>query len=254
MSLTFKSLDGAAGLKQLEAYLVGRTFVFGLCPSTADADLLALVKKCPDANTYPASARWFNYISGFDAKAQKGFAKCALLSVGVAVAAPAAKPAAKAAAEDDDDDDDDMFDDDEEEEEEDPEELAKIEAAKKKKKKRKPVLRSQIIFDIKPMSIEVDLEEMADKIKDLAVGTMEPFATRIKDINDERVTVENSCVWGEGHEVKPIAFGICKLQVSCVVNDDVVGTDDVKDFLEAQYGDLIQSIDVAAMNKATALK
>ena len=77
---------------------------------------------------------------------------------------------------------------------------------------------------------------------------------RIAEINDDRVRADNSCEWGEGHEIKPIAYGICKLQVSCVVNDDVVGVDDVKDWLEALFEDKIQSIDVAGFNKATALK
>jgi len=259
MSLTFKSLDSADGLKQMEAFLVGRTFVFGLCPSTADSDLLALVKKCPDANTYPACARWFNYISGFDAKASAKFAKCTVLSVGVVsaatVATPPTPPAAAKEAAAEEDDDDDMFGSDEEEEDE--EEVAAAAAkaaAKAAKKKRKPVLRSQIIFNVKPADIEVDLEELAEQIKNLSIGGVEPFQGRIDEINDERVRVNNSCEWGEGHEVKPIAFGICKLQVSCVVNDDVVGVDDVKDLLEEKFGSQIQSIDVAAMNKATALK
>jgi len=262
MSLTFKSLDSADGLKQMEAYLVGRTFVFGLSPSSADSDLIALVKKCPDCNTYPACARWFNYISGFDAKATKAFAKCTLLSVGVGSAAPAAAvatpptpPAAEKEAEAEESDDDDLFGDDDEEEEETAEELAKQAAkAKAKKKKRKPVLRSQIIFEVKPSDIEVDLEELAEKIKALEVGGVEPFQGRIAEANDDRMRGDNSCVWGEGHEIKPIAFGICKLQVSCVVNDDIVGVDDVKDWLEEKYGEQIQSIDVLAMNKANALK
>merc|ERR1712196_14623 len=96
--------------------------------------------------------------------------------------------------------------------------------------------------------------DLAEKIKDIAVGEIEEFAAKIKAFNDDRVTADNICDWGVGHKVVPIAFGICKLQVSCCVIDEMLGVDDVKDMLEARYDELIQSIDVAAFNKANALK
>ena len=46
----------------------------------------------------------------------------------------------------------------------------------------------------------------------------------------------------------PVGYGIMKLQISCVVEDDKIGTD----FLEEEITkneDLIQSVDVAAFNK-----
>lgn len=248
MSLTFDNLKSDAGLKQLDAYLVGRTFVFGVGPSKADSELLALVGSAPDAQKYPAAARWYNYISSFNANEQKGFAKT-VLSVGTGSAASSKTEDAG------DDSDDDLFGDDSDEEDVDLEALKKANAAKKAaKKKAEPVLRSQIIFDIKPSDTEVDLESMADKIKEIEVAKLENIAAKMKAFNDDRVTAENVCDWGEGHEVVPIAFGICKLQVSCCVIDEILGTDDIIDIIEGAFGDDIQSIDVAAFNKANALK
>ena len=247
MSLSFDNLKSDTGLKQLDAYLQGRTFVFGCGPSTADSDLAALVGSAPDAKKYPAAARWYSYITSFNTNEQKGFAKT-ILSVGTGSAAASKEEAG-------DDSDDDLFGDDSDEEDVDLDALAKANAAAKaKKKKAEPVLRSQIIFDIKPCDTEVDLEEMAEKIKEIAVAKLDNIAAKMKAFNDDRVTAENVCDWGEGHEVVPIAFGICKLQVSCCVIDEILGTDDIIDIIEGQFGEQIQSIDVAAFNKANALK
>merc|ERR1740124_1892336 len=101
MSLTFSDLSAAAGLKELNAFLLGRTFVFGGGPSTADSALIALVKTAPDASKYPAAARWFNYISEFKPNEVKQFSKT-ILKVGLVQAAAAEAPKA-------DDDSDDLF-------------------------------------------------------------------------------------------------------------------------------------------------
>ena len=54
--------------------------------------------------------------------------------------------------------------------------------------------------------------------------------------------------WGEGHKLEPIAFGIMKLLVSCIVVDDLVGTLDITDAIEAIEED-VQSVEVQSMNK-----
>jgi len=243
MSLTFDNLTTDAGLKQLDAYLLGRTFVFGVVPSKADLDLLALVTKCPDMAKYKAAARWFNYISDFTEAQRKRFGK-SVLTVGLASAAAAAP--AKKEAEGDAEDSDDMFGSDDDDEEE--------VVVVKKKKKRAVLGRSQIIFDIKPVDTEVDLEDLAEKVKEVVMADVPEFGARIEKLGDDRVSPGDICDWGEGHKICPIAFGICKLQVSCCVLDDLMGVDDVKDTLERLFGESIQSIDVAAMNKANALK
>ncbi|ETN11618.1 hypothetical protein PPTG_10455 [Phytophthora nicotianae INRA-310] len=152
-------------------------------------------------------------------------------------AAPAKKEAPKKAApapkkvEEEDDDDDDLFGDDDDEEED---EAAKALAAKRaeaakaaKKEKKKPVERSQVVIEVKPWEAETDLEELAAKIKALPVEGL---------------------TWGEGHKLVPVAFGIKKLLVQCVIIDDLVLLDDITDAIEG-FEDYVQSVDVASMNK-----
>lgn len=61
-------------------------------------------------------------------------------------------------------------------------------------------------------------------------------------------TIEaDGLVWGAAKLV-PLAYGIKKLQISCVIEDDKISTD----FLEEEitkFEDLVQSMDIAAFNK-----
>merc|ERR1719183_3116131 len=90
MSLVFADLTSAEGLTQVNAYLASRSYVFGLEPTTQDADLLKALGSAPDAAQYPHAARYYSHISSFGPDAK--FAALAGLTVGVgSVAAPAAK-------------------------------------------------------------------------------------------------------------------------------------------------------------------
>ena len=54
-------------------------------------------------------------------------------------------------------------------------------------------------------------------------------------------------VWGQSKLV-PVGYGIKKLQIGCVVEDDKVGTDILEEQITA-FEDFVQSMDVAAFNK-----
>ena len=47
----------------------------------------------------------------------------------------------------------------------------------------------------------------------------------------------------------PIGFGIKKLQIGCVVEDDKVSTDELEERIVEGLSDLCQSMDVAAFQK-----
>ncbi|CAH0473636.1 unnamed protein product [Peronospora belbahrii] len=151
-------------------------------------------------------------------------------------AAPTKKEAPKKAApapkkvEEENDDDDDLFGDDDDEDDEAAKALAakRAEAAKgAKKEKKKPIERSQVVIEVKPWEAETDLEELAAKIKALPVEGL---------------------TWGEGHKLVPVAFGIKKLLVQCVIIDDMVLLDDITEAIEG-FEDYVQSVDIASMNK-----
>lgn len=46
----------------------------------------------------------------------------------------------------------------------------------------------------------------------------------------------------------PLAYGIHKLQISCVVEDEKVSVDSLQEQIEA-IEDYVQSVDIAAFNK-----
>merc|ERR1711981_305220 len=158
----------------------------------------------------------------------------------VAAVCPAKKeePAKEEESEDDDDDDMDFFDDSDDEDEEakaaaealKAKRVAEYNARKAEKAAKKGVVaaKSMITLDVKPFDDETDLDALAAKIKsEIAMDGL---------------------VWGQKHEKKPLAFGIFKLVITAVVEDDKVSTDDLTEKIE-EYEDDVQSVDIAAFNK-----
>ncbi|XP_072219254.1 elongation factor 1-delta-like isoform X4 [Leuresthes tenuis] len=148
----------------------------------------------------------------------------------------AAVPCAKAApvkqvkvenGDDDDDDDIDLFgsDDDDEEAERLKQERVEAYAAKKAKK---PVLiaKSSIILDVKPWDDETDMAQLEECVRSVQMDGL---------------------LWGASKLV-PVGYGIKKLQINCVVEDDKVGTDILEEEI-TKFEDFVQSVDVAAFNK-----
>jgi elongation factor 1-beta len=135
-----------------------------------------------------------------------------------------AKPAA-------DDDDFDPFADESEEDEE--AEKAKMERMKEIAKtaknhgKAKPVAKSIILWEVKPWGEETDLDELAKMI--LAIE-MEGLA------------------WKTEYKKEPIAYGVFKLIIGAVVEDEKVSTDLIQEQIEA-FEDHVQSIDIQSFNK-----
>jgi len=127
-----------------------------------------------------------------------------------------------------DDDDVDLFGSDEE----DDGEAARIKEerikayAEKKSKKPGVIAKSNVILDVKPWDDETDMGEMEKKVRSI---------------------VMDGLLWGASKLV-PVGYGIKKLQISCVVEDDKVSIDELSELIEA-FEDYVQSIDVAAFNK-----
>jgi len=151
-------------------------------------------------------------------------------------AAPAAKKQEESEDEDDDDDDDmDFFGSDDDEVDEEAERVKAERVAAYNAKKAAKVAtkgavaaKSMITLDVKPFDDETDLDALAIKIKS--------------------EIVMDGLVWGGKHEKKPLAFGIFKLVVTAVVEDEKVSTDDLTEKIE-EYEDEVQSVDIAAFNK-----
>merc|ERR1739847_219226 len=154
--------------------------------------------------------RWWNHINSFE-NAFNGL-ESSLKDT------PASAPAA---ANDDDDDD-------EAAEALKAKRVAEYNARKaaKEEKKGKVIAKSGITFDVKPWDDETDLDALAIKIKAIEMEGL---------------------VWGTSQK-KPLAFGIFKLVINCVVEDDKVSSEDLTDQIEG-FEDEVQSVDIAAFNK-----
>ncbi|XP_076763499.1 elongation factor 1-delta isoform X3 [Xylocopa sonorina] len=139
---------------------------------------------------------------------------------------PTAKPAEENA---DGDDDVDLFGSDSEGEDA---EAAKLReqrlAAYAAKKAKKPALiaKSNIIFDVKPWDDETDMKAMEEEVRKIEMDGL---------------------LWGASKLV-PLAYGIFKLQISCVIEDDKVSVDGLTDKI-LDIKDFVQSVDIAAFNK-----
>lgn len=139
-----------------------------------------------------------------------------------------AATAAPAAEEEEDDDDVDLFgsDDEVDEEAEKLKQQRLEEYRKKKAAKPATIAKSLVTLDVKPWDDETDLEAMLAHVKSVEMDGL---------------------LWGS-HQFIPIGFGIKKLQINCVVEDDKVPMDDLQDAI-AEGEDWVQSSDVAAMAK-----
>ena len=62
-----------------------------------------------------------------------------------------------------------------------------------------------------------------------------------------RGIVMDGLVWGSSKLV-PVAYGVKKLQIQCVIEDDKVSTNDLEDKITA-FEDLVQSVDIVSFNK-----
>merc|ERR1712027_49835 len=136
----------------------------------------------------------------------------------------------KPAAKDDDDDDVDLFgSDDEEEESEDAKRIREERlAAYHAKKSKKPavIAKTSVLLDCKPWDDETDMNAMLKEVKKIQMDGL---------------------VWGASKLV-PVGYGINKLQVMCVVEDERVSIDELQEKI-CDLEDYVQSCDVAAMNK-----
>jgi len=135
----------------------------------------------------------------------------------------------KTAEDEEDDDDVDLFGSESEEEDEEAKKLReeRLSAyAKKKSKKAAVIAKSMVILDVKPWDDETDMKEMETQV---------------------RTIVMDGLIWGASKLV-PLAYGIKKLQISTVVEDEKVSIDDLQEKIE-EFEDFVQSVDIAAFNK-----
>ncbi|XP_077572558.1 elongation factor 1-delta-like isoform X2 [Stigmatopora nigra] len=98
--------------------------------------------------------------------------------------------------------------------------------AERKAKKMNDIAKSSILLDVKPWDDETDMVKLEECVRSVQADGL---------------------LWGMSKLV-PVGYGIKKLQISCVVEDDKVGTDMLEEEI-TKFEYYIQSVDVAAFNK-----
>ncbi|KAI8849242.1 hypothetical protein BC829DRAFT_427538 [Chytridium lagenaria] len=217
----FTNLDKDAGLAVLNSYLEERSYIEGYTPSQADVAVFEALKGAPDAAKYPHAARWYTHIAAHGGKAAK--------FPGTKKAASAYGPAEAAAPAEEDENDIDLFGSDDEEE--DAEKAALVaqrlkEYNAKKAAKPKPVAKSLVVLDVKPWDDETDMKAMEEAVRSIVLDGL---------------------VWGSS-KLAAIGYGIKKLQINAVVEDDKISVDALQEQI-AEFEDYVQSCDVASFNK-----
>nr|XP_021522901.1 elongation factor 1-beta isoform X1 [Aotus nancymaae] len=222
----FGDLKSPAGLQVLNDYLADKSYIEGYVPSQADVAVFEAVSGPPPADLCHA-LRWYNHIKSYEKeKASLPGVKKALGKYGPV---DVEDTTGSGATDSKDDDDIDLFGSDDEEESEEAKRLREERLAQyESKKAKKPALvaKSSILLDVKPWDDETDMAKLEECVRSIQADGL---------------------VWGSSKLV-PVGYGIKKLQIQCVVEDDKVGTDMLEEQITA-FEDYVQSMDVAAFNK-----
>lgn len=207
-------------LNALNEHMKTQSYIDGYTPSQADTVVFSSLQNAPHGDLVHA-LRWYNHIKSFSRETQHfPGQKRSLEDLGLG-----SRPGAASKEEDEDFE---LFGSDEEENAEAEklkEERLKM-YAEKKSKKVAVIAKSSILLDVKPWDDETDMVAMEKHVRSVKCDGL---------------------LWGASRLV-PLAYGIKKLQISCVVEDDKVGTDYLEEEI-TQFEDFVQSVDIAAFNK-----
>ena len=157
-------------------------------PSIADKNACTALKDImPNPLTHPNTFNWFGFVTKFPEEKQNQWPKEAKKE----------------------EDDMGLFDSGDDDDEASFNALceAKKEAIDKANAKKKPTAKSLILWEVKPVDSDTNLDDLAKKI--------------MSEIQMEGL------FWKEETKKEPVAFGVFKLIIGAVIEDDKVSTDDI---------------------------
>jgi elongation factor 1-beta len=229
----FTDLVSDAGLTILDQWAKTRSYIVGYSPSQADVVTFKAISSAPDAAKYPYAARWYKHIASYEAEFGDlpGDSSAPYTNYGPEVSEvtinPAKAPEKEAAAEEDDDDVDLFGSDEEEDAEAEALKAQRLEEYRKKKEtKPKTIAKSVVTLEVKPWDDETDMKELEAAVRGIEMEGL---------------------VWGASKLV-PVGYGVNKLQITLVVEDDKVSLEELEEQITG-FEDYVQSTDVAAMQK-----
>ncbi|KAG0316811.1 Translation elongation factor 1 beta [Dissophora globulifera] len=211
MSVSFSS---PLAFTILNSLFEARSYVAGYEVSNKDTEVFNALTEGPNEAAFPHAARWYKHIAEVK---------------GLSAKAGSAAPAAAAAAAEDDDEDVDLFGSDDDEVDEEAEKVKQqrlAEYAAKKALKPKTIAKSMCTLDIKPWDDETDMAALEAHVRSISMEGL---------------------LWGQSKLVA-IGYGIKKLQINCVIEDELVSLDELEEQITSD-ADHVQSMDMAAMQK-----
>lgn len=212
----FGDMSTPAGLKALNDFLADKSYMEGFAPSQADTATFDAIPSVPPP-TFGHLLRWYNHIKSFQRE------RAGLPSAKSQFVLPATS------TDNTSDDDIDLFGSDDEDESAAASTMREqrlADYAAKKSKKPALVAKSSILLDVKPWDDETDMGKLEERVRSVSMDGL---------------------LWGQSKLV-PVGYGIKKLQIGCVVEDEKVGTDMLEEAITA-FEEYVQSVDVAAFNK-----
>ena len=216
-----------AKLTELEGKLKDNAFIKGQAPGAEDADTLALFKAnkfVPDQAKHPNVWAWYALVVLFEDEVVASW-KVAEEKKGKKEKGGKKEEKKEEKAADDD------FDPFAEETEEDKQKLKELKEKKGEKKgdkkKKKEVQKSLVLLEVKGWESDQDLDALALKIQTLKMEGLQ---------------------WKSEYKLQEVAFGVKKIIIGMIVEDEIVSVDDVIDKLQA-WEDEVQSVDILSFNK-----
>ncbi|SOV22499.1 elongation factor 1-beta [Plasmodium sp. DRC-Itaito] len=214
------NVKGESDYKNLNSYFESHSYFNNYALGVNDLKIYHQINSVIKKDTYPHLYRWFHHISSLpeyvlnkydeEHKNKKSSTTNGATSLN--------KKSNKTTGNDDDVDNDiDLFGDDDNTNDSAANALLekkkqKEEELKKKKQKEKEKNRSILIIEIKPKSIDTDISKIPKLVK--------------QKIVDENIK------WGEEVKKLPVAFGLYKLHMSCIIYDDFVNTNELVEKIE----------------------
>ena len=217
-------------LAKLDAQLKDNLYIGGHSPNCEDALVFEQFNGAePNQDKYLNLWSWYNLVVIFQDAIRQSW-KSVVPAGAVKKDAPKKEEKPKAAPKKEEKDEcDDLFGDDDDNGAALEEMKKKKEADKAKVTKAKPeiVQKSIILLDVKVWDMEQDLDALAKRI--LAIE-------------------KEGLMWKTEYKLADVAFGVKKLVVGLVVEDEKVSVDDIIDELQ-NWEDDVQSVDIVSFNK-----
>ncbi|CRG96680.1 elongation factor 1-beta, putative [Plasmodium gallinaceum] len=206
------NVQGENDYNKLNAFFADHSYYQNYMLSTSDIKIYNQITTTINKDKYPHLYRWYKHISSLPTHIFNQYNKC---NEKVKKNNLPEKKINETKNDDDDVDNDiDLFGDNDDCDKDIllEKKKQKEEELKKKQQKEKDKHRSILIIEIKPKSIDTDISKISKLVK--------------QKIVDENIK------WGEEVKKIPVAFGLYKLQMSCIIYDDFVNTNDLIEKIE----------------------